>query len=94
MEQLHEIFPAEEPPLSHIHSDSDLRRNSSYDYWKRQNTSQIVNSLRPGQGEPLTVTPDGRIFDGNTRILVLRERNYDVNSLPRTTHRPARFDDF
>jgi len=29
------------------------------------------------------VKPDGRIFQGNTRIKVLEERSYPVNDLPR-----------
>jgi hypothetical protein len=29
------------------------------------------------------VKPDGRIFQGNTRIKVLEERGYPVNDLPR-----------
>jgi hypothetical protein len=45
----------------------------------------IVKSLKPGSAEPLKVKPDGRIFDGNTRVYILEERGYDVNSLPRVT---------
>jgi hypothetical protein len=33
----------------------------------------------------LKVKPDGRIFDGNTRIKVLEERGYPINDLPRET---------
>jgi hypothetical protein len=50
-------------------------------------TDDIVKSLAPKSSEPLTVKPDGRILDGNTRIKVLQERGYDINSLPRTTIR-------
>jgi hypothetical protein len=46
-------------------------------------TEDIVKSLQPGSSNPLTVKPDGRIFEGNTRILVLEERGFDINSLPR-----------
>jgi hypothetical protein len=31
----------------------------------------------------LRVKPDGRIMNGNTRVKVLEERGFDVNSLPR-----------
>lgn len=31
-------------------------------------TDDIINSLKPGVQEPLTVKPDGTIMDGNTRI--------------------------
>jgi hypothetical protein len=53
------------------------------EYWRRQLTADIVNSLRPGQPEALKVKSDGRIMNGNTRIKVLEERGFDVNSLPR-----------
>jgi hypothetical protein len=53
------------------------------DHWRKQSTSDIVDSLRPGQPEALKVKPDGRIMNGNTRIKVLEERGYDINSLPR-----------
>jgi hypothetical protein len=46
-------------------------------------TDDIVRSLQPGAERPLTVKPDGRIFEGNTRILILEERGFDINSLPR-----------
>lgn len=50
--------------------------------------SSEAHPLRPdafhrGQAEPLKVKPDGRIMDRNTRIKVLEERGYDINSLPR-----------
>jgi len=48
-------------------------------------TDDIVRSLAPGSPEPLTVKPDGRVFDGNTRVKVLEERGYDIELLPRTT---------
>ena len=48
-------------------------------------TEEIVRSLRPDVKLPLKVKPDGRIFDGNTRIKVLEERGYRVSDLPRQT---------
>lgn len=38
---------------------------------------------------PLTVYPDGRIADGNTRIRILMERGVDVDSLPRLERIPG-----
>ena len=49
-------------------------------------TEDIVNSLKPGAEEPLTVKPDGTIMDGNHRIRILRDRGYPVDSLPRVPH--------
>ena len=75
------------PPLRQIHSDapydqdSDARR--SLGYHRTRTTEEIVESLRPAADESLKVKPDGRIFQGNTRIKVLEERGYPVNDLPR-----------
>src|SRR5437879_5078585 len=58
-----------QPPLRRIHSDQTLQSGSSkysLDYWRKQSTSTIVDSLRPGRSEALKVKPDGRIMDGNT----------------------------
>ncbi|MCO5082520.1 MAG: hypothetical protein M9955_12800 [Rhizobiaceae bacterium] len=73
------------PGIRRIHGEDALKsgNKSSYDYWSRKSTEEIVESLRPGSEEPLTVKPDGRIFQGNTRTLILEERVYDINSLPR-----------
>ncbi|MDT0346324.1 polymorphic toxin-type HINT domain-containing protein [Streptomyces litchfieldiae] len=74
-----------DPPLRSLHPDSSLDR-SSLDFWHRQDTEDIVFSLRPGAHEPLIVKPDGTIVNGNTRISVLRSRGYDIDSLPRETY--------
>ena len=74
------------PLLRRIHSDHTLEIGSNrvaLEYWRKQPTEDIVNSLQPGQPEALKVKSDGRIMDGNTRIKVLEERGFDVNSLPR-----------
>ena len=73
-------------PLRRIHSDHTLEAGSNrvtLEYWRKQPTKDIVDSLQPGQPEALKVKPDGRILNGNTRIKVLEERGFDVNSLPR-----------
>jgi hypothetical protein len=53
------------------------------EYWRKQPTTAILQSLQPGNIEALKVRPDGRIMNGNTRIKVLEERGVDVDSLPR-----------
>ena len=73
-------------PLRRIHSDHTLEAVSNrvaLEYWRRQSTEDIVNSLQPGQPEALKAKSDGRIMNGNMRIKVLEERGFDVNSLPR-----------
>ena len=74
------------PPLRRIHSNRTLEAGFSrlsLEHWRRLSTDEIVRSLRPGNPEALRVTPDGRIMNGNTRIKVLEERGFDINSLPR-----------
>ena len=64
------------PPLRRIHSDRtyerDLRARDSLAYHRSKSTEEIVESLRWDADEPLRVKPDGRIFQGNTRVKVLR----------------------
>ena len=74
------------PPLIRIHADETFESGLarlSYVSWRKQSTSVIVDSLKPGNIDALKVKSDGRIIDGNTRIRVLEERGYDTNSLPR-----------
>jgi hypothetical protein len=75
------------PPLRRIHSDEIYVQNSnarrSLEYHRTRTTEEIVEPLRPGKQESLKVKPDGRVFQGNTRIKVLEERGYPVNDLPR-----------
>ncbi len=74
-----------QPPLKRLHSDQTLE-GSSLDYWRRQTTEKIVQSLRRDCDEPLTVKDDGTVMQGNTRIKALEERGYDVDSLPRVPY--------
>ena len=71
-----------QPPLKRLHPDRSLSK-SGLEYWRRQRTEVIVESLAPGRRESLKVKPDGTVMDGNTRVKVLQERGYDVNELPR-----------
>jgi hypothetical protein len=74
------------PPLQRVHTDKTLStgsNRSALEYRRRRKTEDIVKSLRPGRAESLKVKPDGRIFNGNTRVKVLEERGFDVNSLER-----------
>ncbi len=79
------------PPLQRIHPDTTYERDPearrSLNYWRGQPTDDIVKSLKPGAEEPLIAHPDGRVKDGNTRLKVLQERGYNINSLPRTLQR-------
>jgi RHS repeat-associated protein len=89
------LAPIELPPLQPIHSDAVYSQpgaaKSSFDFWSKQPTNDIVRSLKPGATEPLSVKPDGRIYDGNTRVKVLKERGVNVDKLPRVIVPPTRF---
>ncbi len=77
------------PPLRRIHPDStyenDQIARGSLRYWREQPTERIVESLRPDEKntEALGVLRDGRVYNGNTRLKILEERGYNINSLPR-----------
>jgi hypothetical protein len=76
----------EPPPLRRMHGDAIYEEGSAKDsleYHRRRTTDEIVASLWPNQEFALRVTRDGLIKNGNTRIKVLMERGYDVNTLPR-----------
>jgi hypothetical protein len=76
-----------EPPLRRMHGDAIYEQSGtardSLEYHRRRTTDQIVASLRSHQELALRVTREGLIKNGNTRIKVLLERGFDVNTLPR-----------
>ncbi len=73
------------PPLQRLHPDSTLSNYpSSFNYWSNKSTQDIIDSLAPGQTEPLIVDESGLVWQGNMRIQILQGRGVDVNALPRT----------
>jgi hypothetical protein len=76
--------------LSFLHSASSLRATPEYQYWSQQSTEAILKSLAPGSDDgSLLVNENGTIVDGNTRTLVLQDRGYDIDTLPRSIHEPV-----
>lgn len=74
------------PPLRRIHDavyDQSSKARQSLEYHRTRSTEELVDSLRVGHDESLRVKPDGRVFQGNTRVKVLQERGYPVDDLPR-----------
>ena len=59
----------------------------SYDFWRTRSTAEIIESLKAGAKEPLTVGREGAVMQGNTRIHILMERGVDVSLLPRVPHK-------
>lgn len=75
--------------MSFMHSEDTIKgRAGNYSSLSKEPTEKIINSLKPGSEEPLRVGPDGKIWDGNTRIKILQERGIDINQLPRTPYIP------
>ena len=70
------------PPLTSLHSDA-LLSQPKLDKFRRLDTRDLVGSLRAGLPGSLKTRPDGTILDGHHRIAVLRERQIDVDALPR-----------
>lgn len=76
--------------LKKIHPITSLKP-SSLNFWRKKSTQEIVDSLKLGRKDALKVKPDGSVMDGNTRIQILEERGYDVNSLPREMYKSQDF---
>lgn len=76
------------PPLTLLHEIATIVANPSYKFWQKQTTDDIVMSLRVEGRRPLTVKADGTVVDGNTRILVLQQRGYAIDALPRVIYEP------
>ncbi len=51
--------------------------------FQKFSTSQLKQSLMPGQEHCLKARPDGTMLDGHHRVEILRDRGEDVNELPR-----------
>ena len=71
-----------QPPLVSIHADETLIA-SKLEKYRKLATEVLVDSLRPGREEALRARPEGTLLNGHHRIKVLRERGFDVDSLPR-----------
>ena len=50
-------------------------------------TADLIASLRPGQSWALKTRPDGTVLEGHHRLVVLRERGIDIDTLPREVPR-------
>ena len=51
--------------------------------YAKSTTSELIDSLKPGQAASLKARPDGTIVDGHHRIKILRDRGVNVDGLPR-----------
>jgi hypothetical protein len=70
------------PPLRLLHCDALLSK-VKLDQFRRLATVKLIESLEPGRPGALKARPDGTVLDGHHRIVVLRERGVNVDTLPR-----------
>lgn len=68
------------PDLKPLHS--SLNR-AKLDHFARMDSSDLIESLKPGQPGSLKAKSDGTIMDGHHRIKILADRGVNVNMLPR-----------
>ncbi len=71
-----------QPPLKSLHPESSLSQPKLVQF-NKLTTTELMESLRPGQAGALKVKRDGTMVDGHHRIKVLRDRGIDVDTLPR-----------
>ena len=71
-----------EPPLRFLHSEATLSQ-VKLGQFRMVATTELIESLRPGQAGALRVRTDGTVLEGHHRLVVLRERGVDIDALPR-----------
>lgn len=70
------------PNLKFLHTESVLIE-LKLEYFRRISTELLIDSLKPEKPASLKTTHDGTIMDGNHRVKILKERNVNVDDLPR-----------
>jgi ParB-like chromosome segregation protein Spo0J len=76
------VCNSNQPPLKPLHGEISLV-GLKLDKYGKLPDQELVDSLKPGKQGSLKVRPDGTIVDGHHRIKILRNRGFDVDSLPR-----------
>lgn len=71
-----------QPPLVLLHDGSSLSR-PKMDQYGKLSTPELIDSLQPGKPGSLKARPDGTVIDGHHRLIILRDRGADIDSLPR-----------
>ena len=73
---------AQRPALKSLHS-TEVLSAVKLDQFRALETHVLVESLHPGRPGALKTRLDGTMLDGHHRIVVLRERKFAVDDLPR-----------
>ena len=71
-----------QPPLRLLHSEAILSK-VKLEQFRRLSTVELIESLALGRPGALKAREDGTVLDGHHRIVVLRKRGVNVNTLPR-----------
>jgi hypothetical protein len=53
------------------------------DQYGKLSTPELIDSLQPGKPGSLKARPDGTVIDGHHRLIILRDRGVDIDSMPR-----------
>jgi hypothetical protein len=72
------------PPLKFLHSEEHLIR-LKLEQFRKLSDKVLIDSLRPGEKQPLVTKQDGTVLEGHHRLKILQERGVDIDSLPRET---------
>jgi hypothetical protein len=78
-------------PLKPLHAETSLTR-TKLTFFKKLSTEELKASLMPGQQHCLKTRPDGTMLDGHHRVHILKERNENVDLLPREVLEVDSFD--
>lgn len=70
------------PHLRFLHS-AGILSTVKLDQFRAMATAELIESLRPGQSGALKARADGTVLEGHHRLVVLRERDVDIDALPR-----------
>lgn len=77
-----------EPSLRFLHSEAILSPVKLAQF-RSQETADLVESLKLGRPGALKTRPDGTVLEGHHRLVVLRERGFDIDAFPREVQPPA-----
>ena len=70
------------PPLKFLHPEKNLLK-LKLEQFDRLTTQKLIDSLRPGEEQPLTTKPDGTVLEGHHRLKILSGRGINIHDLPR-----------
>ena len=71
-----------QPPLKPLHDERAMIQ-SKLAQFRKLSTDELIESLAPSLPGALKTRPDGKMLDGHHHVVVLHERGFEVDDLPR-----------